>query len=162
MTDWNTRLAIVYQPLDPITGSPQGQPLQITPIDSFQSTLNTAAQALHSLEQTHVGAVFSPADLQFTMTVKQSASEMGHLTELGLNRQRFNIGVQVSEVNPVTGVSDWNLQSILLSNCIITTMQVGPFTTTPGAVPTILISGVSLHVQVTAADNSTAEAGSLA
>ena len=128
MTDWNTRLAIVYQPLDPIAGEPQGQPLQITPIDSFQSTLNTAAQALHSLEQTHVGAVFSPADLQFTMTVKQSASEMGHLTELGLNHQRFNIGVQVSEVNPVTGVSDWNLQSILLSNCIITTMQVQPFT----------------------------------
>lgn len=162
MADWNTRLAIVYQPQDPITGQPQGNALQITPINSFQSTMNTAAQALHSLEQTHVGAVFSPADIQFTMTVVQSASEMGHLMEIGLNRARFQIGVVVSEVNPVTGTSDWNLQQIILNNCIITQMQVGPIVTTPGVAPTIVISGVSLHVSVTAADGSSASAGSLA
>lgn len=162
MADWNTRLAIVYQNVDQTTGQLQGSQLQITPITSFQSTINTAATALHSLEQTHVGAVFSPADIQFTMTVVQSASEMGHIMELGLNRARFQIGVVVNEVNPDTGVSDWNLQQVILSNCLVTSMQVGPIVNTPGVAPTMIISGVSLHVAVTAADGTSASAGSLA
>lgn len=161
MGDWNTRLAIVFTPLDQTTGAP-GTPVVITPINSFQQTVNTAATALHSLEQTHVGAVFSPADIQFTMTVTQSATVLGAMTEMALNRQRFNIAVQVSEVNPVTGASDWSLQSIVLNNCIATSMQVGPIVTTPGVAPTIIISGVSLHTKFTAADNSSAETGSLA
>jgi hypothetical protein len=152
MPDWNTRLVIQF--------SSDGKTFtDITPIDSFQQTIKTDAQAVHSLEQTHVGAVFSPADIQFTMTVKQSATVLADLTKAALGRTRFSIAVQKSSSS--TG-NDWALASIVLSNCVITSMQVGPFTLTVGQVPTMIIAGVSLHTQVTLPDNSTASAGSLA
>lgn len=152
MPDWNTRLVIQF--------SSDGKTFtDITPIDSFQQTIKTDAQAVHSLEQTHVGAVFSPADIQFTMTVKQSATVLADLTKAALGRTRFFIAVQKSSSS--TG-NDWALASIVLSNCVITSMQVGPFTLTVGQVPTMIIGGVSLHTQVTFPDNSTSSAGSLA
>jgi hypothetical protein len=152
MPDWNTRLVVQFSS-DGVNFT------DITPIDSFQQTVKTDAQAVHSLEQTHVGAVFSPADIQFTMTVKQSATVLADLTKAALDRTRFAIAVQKSSSS--TG-NDWSLSSIVLSNCVITSLQVGPFTLTAGQVPTMIIGGVSLHTQVSFPDGTSASQGSLA
>ena len=134
------------------TGAADGSPVPITPIDSFQQTVNTPATALHSLEQTHVGAVFAPADIQFTMTVKQNAAVLAQLTQIALKRQLFSIQVHEGQGD------SWALGSIVLDNCVITSMQAGPFqstVTTTGILPTMLINGVSLHTTYTMPDNTT-------
>jgi hypothetical protein len=157
MNNWQSQMAIFLQKRTS-TGAPDGAPIPITPIDSFQQTVNTPATALHSLEQTHVGAVFAPADIQFTMTVKQNAAVLAQLTAIALNRQPFTI-----MVNEGQGDS-WALASIALDNCVITSMQAGPFlatAATTGILPTMLISGVSLHTTYTMPDNTTASVGSL-
>jgi hypothetical protein len=159
MNNWQSQMAVFLQKTNSTTGTADGPPIPITPIDSFQQTVNTPAVALHSLEQTHVGAVFAPADIQFTMTVKQNASVLAVLTKIALDREPFQI-----LVNEGQGDS-WALASIVLDNCVITSMQAGPFlasAATTGNLPTILINGVSLHTTYTMPDGTSGSVGSLA
>ena len=53
--DWRTRLAVRY--------TENGRTLDITPIDSFSPSFSLAVEPIHSIERTHVGAVFSPRSI---------------------------------------------------------------------------------------------------
>ena len=62
MADWDTRLAVTY---DDGNGAQE-----ISPIDSFTPTFSLNAEVLHSVEQTHLGVVYSPQTIAFSMTVR--------------------------------------------------------------------------------------------
>jgi len=133
MADWTTRLAVSYQ--DPTTK----QAVSITPIDSFSPTFALAADVLHSIEQTHIGVIYNPQAISFSMTVKAIGDVVGKLTQLALSRQRFDVTLQEQQG---TG-DDWSFHSIVLTDCVITNASPSP-TTVQGA-PAATFSGVSLH-----------------
>ena len=61
--DWRTRLAVTYV-------DDSGRQVDVTPIDSFTPTFALNAEVHHSIERTHLGAVFMPESITFSMTVK--------------------------------------------------------------------------------------------
>jgi hypothetical protein len=128
--DWNTRLAVY---LDENT--------LVTPIDSFSPSFSLNAEALHSIEQTHIGVVYTPQSITFSMTVRAIGEPVGKLTALALAGTRFKIGLQLkSEQN------DWSFESIVLNDCIITSASPSPATIS-GA-PAATFSGMSLDATV--------------
>jgi hypothetical protein len=135
MPDWKTRLAVQY--IDPNTN----QPVDIAPIDSFTPSFSLNAEVLHSLAQTHIGVVYSPQAMNFTMTVKAIGPVAAQLTGLALAGTRFNIQVQES-----TG-SDWAFQSLVLGDCIITSAT--PTAATISGAPAATFSGFSLSATAT-------------
>lgn len=147
MPDWNTRLAVSY------TDS-SGNPVNITPIDAFAPTFGLPATELHSIEATHIGLVYAPRTISFTMTVKAMGLVAAQLTGLAMKGQRFDITLQEGAGN------DWSFKSIVLSNCVITNAT----TNAPvSGAPTATFSGVSLHAKETPTDGAgdPAEIGSL-
>src|SRR4051794_31985247 len=102
MPDWNTRLAVVVQD---DAGS-----TDITPIDQYTPTFTLTAEALHSLEATHIGAIFAPQALTFSMTVKAIGGAAGKLTQLALEQKRFEIHLQKSASS--VG-DDWSFDSVV-------------------------------------------------
>ncbi len=134
MPDWNTRLVVQVT-------TDGASPPDITPIDSFAPTFGTAAEVLHSIERTHIGVIYSPRQITFSMTVRAIGGAVGRLTKLALEGTRFNVLVQQKEGN------DWAFSSIVLTDCIITSAQPGAATVT-GA-PSATFSGFSLASTVT-------------
>jgi hypothetical protein len=128
--DWRTRLAVSYVDSD-------GNQVNVTPIDSFSPSFTLGAEPLHSIEQTHIGAVFSPKSISFSMTVKAIGDVAAQLTALAFKGQRFDITLQ--EHNG----SDWGFKTIVLSECIITSAT--PTTATTSGAPSATFSGFSLH-----------------
>src|SRR5690348_17174981 len=132
MPDWNTRLAVDFwtdQSDNPATQIP------VTPINTFSTTIGLVATELHSIEATHVGAVYAPRSIAFTMTLNAMGTAAAQLATMALKGSRFDIIVQVQEG------TDWSFQSILLKNCIATQLQ----TNAPvSGAPTLTISGVAL------------------
>jgi hypothetical protein len=128
--DWKTRLAVSYVDANNNT-------VHVTPIDSFSPSFALTADVLHSIEQTHLGMIYSPQSITFSMTVKAIGGVVGQLTALALSRTSFDVTLQESN----TG-TDWGFHSIVLSNCIITSAAPSNATTT-GA-PSATFSGVSL------------------
>ena len=63
MPDWNTRLAVSYEASDGTSG-------EISPIDSFSPSFALNAEVIHSLEATHVGVVYNPQNMTFSLSVK--------------------------------------------------------------------------------------------
>jgi hypothetical protein len=121
--DWNTRLAVY---LDENT--------LVTPIDSFSPSFSLNAEALHSIEQTHIGVVYTPQSITFSMTVRAIGEPVGKLTALALAGTRFKIGLQLK------------IESIVLNDCIITSASPSPATIS-GA-PAATFSGMSLDATV--------------
>ena len=141
MPDWNTRLAVDFSTDSESTLIP------VTPINAFSTTIGLVASELHSIEATHVGAVFAPRSITFTMTINAMGDAAANLVGLAMQGKRFDIIVQVQEG------TDWSFQSILLANCIVTSFQ----TNAPvSGAPTITLSGVSLKATETPAPGSTA------
>jgi len=141
MPDWNTRLAVSYT-------DKSGTPVLITPIDSFAPTFGLGATELHSIEATHIGIVYAPRAISFTMTVKAMGTVAASLMELALNGQRFDITLQEGEG------TDWSFKSIVLSNCVITSAN----TNAPvSGAPTATFSGVSLHAKEDSKTGTSAE-----
>ncbi len=128
MPDWNSRLVVSY--------TVNGQTKTISPIDSFTPTFALTAEALHSIEHTHIGVVYSPQVMTFTMTVKPIGTIAAELTSLAINRTRFDVSVQEAEGN------DWAYSTLVMSNCIITSAI--PSTATTSGAPTATFSGFSL------------------
>jgi hypothetical protein len=128
MPDWKTRLAVTY--------TDGGAPQEISPIDSFTPSFAFATEVLHSLQATHVGMIFNPDSITFSMTVKAMGDIAARLTELAINRKRFNITLQEA-----TG-DDWSFAKILLSECVITSAS--PTAATISGAPSATFSGVSL------------------
>jgi hypothetical protein len=140
MPDWNTRLVVSY--------TANGQTKIITPIDSFTPTFALTAEALHSIEHTHIGVVYSPQAMTFQMTVKAIGTISAELTALAINRTRFDVTVQEAEG------SDWSFSSVVMKNCIITSAV--PSTSPVTGAPTATFSGFSLGASETDKAQATA------
>jgi hypothetical protein len=133
MPDWkNTRLAVSYTDADNNT-------VEVTPIDAYTPTFSLNAEAIHSLEQTHVGVVFSPQSISFSMTVKAIGDAAAKLTLLAMDGKRFDITLQESDG------TDWSFKSIVLGDCLITSASPSPATV--GGAPAATFSGFSLQAK---------------
>lgn len=137
MPDWKTRLAVSYVDED-------NNAVDITPIDSFTPTFSINAEILHSIEDTHMGMIFSPEQMTFSITVKAIGDVAAKLTALAVSGKRFNITLQEASGD------DWSFQSIVMSDCIITNAT--PTNASPSGAPSATFSGVSLGA--TATDNA--------
>src|SRR5438445_12516929 len=105
MPDWNSRLAVAYTDSSGNHG--------ITPVDSYNPSFTIGAAQLDSLEATHIGIVYSPHKMAFTIAVKQIGDAAAQLTILAMQGKRFDLILQEA-----TG-SDWSFSKVVLSNCII-------------------------------------------
>lgn len=128
MADWDTRLVVTY---DDGTGAKD-----ITPIDAFTPTFALNAEVLHSIEDTHVGVVYNPPQISFSMTVRAVGDAAAKLTLLALSGNRFQISLLEREGD------DWGFKSVVLSNCLITSAT--PSAATIQGAPAATFSGVSL------------------
>lgn len=138
-SDWNTRLAVSYV-------DPDGARHQITPITSFTPTFATPAEALHSIERTHVGVIQQPANLSFSITVPAIGDAVARLTAIALTGQRFALHLQEQTGN------DWSFSTIVMSECIITSAS--PTPASLSGVPSAQFSGFSLQVETTDKHNT--------
>jgi hypothetical protein len=128
MSDWKTRLAVVYQ-----DGSTTQE---ISPIDAFTPSFSMNAEVLHSIERTHVGMVFSPESITFSMTVKAIGDVTAQLTALAIQRKRFSITLQEKVGN------DWAFAKVVLTDCLITSAT--PTAAMISGAPSATFSGVCL------------------
>jgi hypothetical protein len=138
-TEWNTRLTVHYT-------DPNGVEHQISPVTSFTPTFSTTAEALHSIERTHVGVVYSPQALTFSLTVPVIGDAAAKLTAIALQGQRFSISLMEASGD------DWSFSTLLLAECIITSAS--PTPASISGVPQAQFSGFSLHVEATDSANT--------
>jgi hypothetical protein len=138
--DWRTRLAVTYQ--DPVSKAD----VNISPIDSFSPSFALGVEPLHSIEQTHIGAVYSPKSITFSLTVKAIGPVAAQLTKLALEGTRFDITLGIFDG------TDWAFNQILLHDCIITSAS--PTAASPTGAPTATFSGFSMQATSTPADAS--------
>jgi hypothetical protein len=141
--DWNTRLAVTYTDED-------GNTVHISPIDSFSPSFSLNVEALHSLEKTHIGAIFSPKAITFSMTVKAIGDVAARLTALALKGKRFNITLLEN-----TG-SDWAFNTVVLADCLITSAT--PTSAAVSGAPTATFTGLALQAATNGKDGATATA----
>lgn len=137
MPNWNSRLSVKYN-------DGTGEQL-ITPIDSFQPTFAMNAEALNSIEATHIGVVYMPEQISFSMSVKAMGPAAAQLTRLALSGTHFQIVLE--EVDE--GDAEWSLSEVLLDKCIITNAT--PTNAAVSGAPTATFSGFSLGGKVSAA-----------
>ena len=142
MPEWNSRLAVQY--------TKGTETVSISPIDSFSPSFSMNIEPLHSVEASHLGAIFSPPSMNFTMTVKAIGDVVGRLTKLALDGELFDITLLEQ-----TG-DDWTFESFVLRNCLITSAT--PTTATISGAPAATFSGFSLAADV---DPKTGDASSL-
>lgn len=128
--EWKTRLAVSY--------TADGKTVQISPIDSFSPSFSLNAEVLHSIEQTHMGVIYTPQAISFSMTVKAIGDVAAQLTTLALEGKRFNILLQESDDG-----NDWSFKRIVLDDCIIT--SAAPSNATISGAPAATFSGFSLQ-----------------
>jgi hypothetical protein len=134
MPDWRSRLAVSYVDED-------GNSVNVTPIDSFSPSFSLNAEALHSIEQTHIGVVYTPQTITFSMTVRAIGDAVARLTSLAMRGRRFDVTLQETDDG-----QDWSFNSIVLSDCVITSATPSPATIS-GA-PAATFSGMSLAATV--------------
>ncbi|MER5355430.1 hypothetical protein ABT093_34530 [Kitasatospora sp. NPDC002551] len=132
MADWNTRLAVAY--IDDA-----GKSAEIAPIDSMSTTFNLNAEPLHSLGATHVGVVYQPSQVNFSMTVKAIGPAAAELTAIALRGGRFDIVLQEQSG------TDWSFRTVVMSDCVVTASAQSA--SIAGA-PTVTFSGFSLAAKV--------------
>ncbi len=140
--DWRTRLAVSYV-------DENGNKVDVTPIDSFSPSFSLNAEVFHSIERTHVGAIFSPKAVTFTMTVKAIGDVAARLTALAFNGTRFDITLH--EHNG----TDWAFKTVVLRECLITSAT--PTSATPSGAPTATFSGFSLAASMEPKEGAKAE-----
>src|SRR5215204_2907473 len=126
--DWRTRLAVSY--------TENGKTVDITPIDSFSPSFSLSIEPIHSIERTHVGAVFSPQSITFSLTVKAIGEVAARLTALAMQGKRFDITLQEKIGD------DWSFESVVLGDCMLTSAM--PTSASPSGAPTATFSGFSM------------------
>lgn len=131
--DWNTRLVVQF--------TDDAGDHTISPIDSFSPSFSLGAEPIHSIEQTHIGVIFSPKSMNFSITVKAIGDVVARLTQLALNGTRFNIALLESDGN------DWSFTSVVMTDCIISSCS--PTNASPSGAPGATFSGFSLASTVT-------------
>ena len=92
---------------------------------------------MHSIEATHIGVIFSPDAMSFSISVKAIGDPAAQLTILALDHQRFDIVLQESDAG-----TDWSFKKIVMSDCLIT--SAAPTAATPSGAPSATFSGFSL------------------
>jgi hypothetical protein len=137
--EWRTRLAVRYT-------DPDGAEHEISPIQSFTPTFATSAEPLHSIERTHVGVVYSPQSLTFSMTVPAVGDAVAKLTAIALQGQEFDIALLEQTGN------DWSFSTIVMKRCIITSAS--PTPATISGVPQAQFSGFSMQAETTDTSNN--------
>jgi hypothetical protein len=130
MPDWNTRLAVTYTDED-------GNTVNVSPIDTFTPSFSLSAEVLHSIEATHIGVVYNPQAISFSMSVKAIGDVAAQLTSLALAGKRFDITLLESD-----GGADWSFKKLVMKDCIITSAT--PTTATISGAPSATFSGFSL------------------
>jgi hypothetical protein len=128
--DWRTRLAVTYV-------DENGNKVDISPIDSFSPTFTLSAEVHHSIERTHIGAIFMPQQIAFSMSVKAIGDVTAQLTALALGATRFDITLHEHDG------ADWSFKQVVLRECLITSAS--PSNTTVSGAPSATFSGVSLQ-----------------
>lgn len=128
MREWKTRLAVSF--------SANGSTYLISPIDSFSPSFAMNAEPLHSIEATHIGVVYQPDSITFSMTVKALGDVAGQLTALALKGTSFDILLQEQDGD------DWSFHSIVMSNCVIT--SAAPSNASISGAPSATFSGFAL------------------
>jgi hypothetical protein len=128
MREWKTRLAVSF--------TSNGINYLISPIDSFSPTFALNAEAMHSIEQTHIGVIYSPDSMTFALTVKAIGDIAAQLTALALQGTSFDILLQENNGD------DWSFHSIVMSSCIITSAS--PSNATVSGAPAATFSGFAL------------------
>ncbi|MFO0750678.1 MAG: hypothetical protein U1F43_34165 [Myxococcota bacterium] len=130
MPDWKSRLVVKV--------AANGEPDRvISPIDSFQPSFSLSAEPIHSIEQTHIGVLYTPQQISFSMTVKAIGTSAAELTQLALAGKRFTV---VLEEQGDAG--QWSFRSVVLKDCVIT--NAAPTAANISGVPTATFSGFSL------------------
>ena len=129
MADWKSRLVVSYQD-GPTT-------VTISPIDAYSPSFTLNAEVLHSIEATHIGVIYSPQSMAFSLTVKAIGPVAAQLTSLALEGKRFNIVLQESDDG-----TDWSFKKIVMTDCIITSAS--PTNATIAGAPAATFSGFSL------------------
>lgn len=130
MPDWKSRLAVSYV-------DDTNTEVLITPIDSFTPSFTLSTEVIHSLERTHVGVVYAPQGISFSMSVKAIGDVAARLTTIAFEGRRFSLVMQETDDG-----NDWTFKKLVLSNCIITSAS--PSSATPTGAPTATFSGLSL------------------
>lgn len=130
MPDWKSRLAVSF------IDDTQAEVL-ITPIDSFTPSFSLNTEVIHSIERTHVGVVYLPQNINFSMSVKAIGDVAARLTTLALEGRRFDVVLQETDDG-----NDWAFEKVVLSNCIITSAS--PSNAMPSGSPVATFSGISL------------------
>lgn len=143
LVNWQSRLAVKYKPSG-------GQEALITPIDSFQPSFGTSAEALHSVERTHIGVVYSPQQVTFSMTVKAIGTAAAQLMKLALDGTPFDVVLVEGEDR---NGPQWSFKEVLLQNCIITSAT--PTSAATTGAPTATFSGFSLAGSINVAGTRT-------
>lgn len=132
MSNWRSRLIVSYVEA--------GTKKTISPIDSFQPSFSMNAEPVHSIEATHIGVIYSPDQVNFSMTVKAMGADgaAARLTHLALTGTPFQIELETNEGDD----DDWSFESIVLSDCIITNAT--PTNASISGAPTATFSGFAL------------------
>jgi hypothetical protein len=144
LVNWQSRLAVKYKPKG-------GKEELITPIDSFQPSFGLSAEALHSVEKTHIGVVYSPQQITFSMTVKAIGTAAAQLMKMALDGTPFD--VVLVEGEDANG-PQWSFKEVLLQDCIITSAT--PTSAATSGAPSATFSGFSLSGGVTVGAKRTA------
>ena len=128
--DWRTRLAVTYVDEDK-------NKVDISPIDSFTPQFTMNAEVHHSIERTHLGAIFMPESITFSMTVKAIGDVAAKLTALALAGKRFDITLHEHDG------TDWSFKTVVLRECLLTAAS--PSNATISGAPAATFSGFSLQ-----------------
>jgi hypothetical protein len=128
--DWRTRLAVTYV-------DENGNKVDITPIDSFSPSFTLSAEVHHSIERTHIGAIFQPQQITFSMSVKAIGDVTAQLTALALSGTRFDLTLHEHDG------TDWSFKQVVLRECLITSAT--PSNVTVSGAPSAMFSGISLQ-----------------
>lgn len=132
MANWRSRLIVSYVEA--------GTKKTISPIDSFQPSFSLNAEPIHSIEATHIGVIYSPDQINFSMTVKAIGADMAaaRLTHLAISGTPFNVELEVTEGDE----DDWSFESIVLADCIITNAT--PTNASISGAPSATFSGFAM------------------
>lgn len=149
--NWRSRLTVSVE--DPGSETP----IHVTPIDALQPSFSFQAEPVHSIEDTHLGVIYSPDQINFSMTVKAiggTGAPAAKLTQLAIQGKPFNIVLETKEGEE----DDWAFESIVLSDCIITNAT--PTNAAISGAPTATFSGFALAAS-TLADGSDGTMGAM-
>jgi len=107
MPDWKSRLVVSWEDSSGVH--------KVVPVDSFAPQFSLGAEVLHSIDATHIGVVYSPKSMTFSLSVKAIGDSAAQLTSLAMAGARFNLVLQETDDG-----TDWSFARVVLTDCVIT------------------------------------------